>query len=135
MIGVTLTLGSVVVAAAMGSISEANGSAYAGSSVVQAASGVQLGLVYATVASSSLCPAYQGAGEGTSLTVSVFDYGTAGFTPAEFVVNSTFYGAGYQGVGPGSMAQYSVALSSCAHPSGLTIFAVDARGDEAQFGT
>lgn len=128
-----MTLGSAVVAAAMGDVSQSNGSAYLGSTAQAEAAGVQVSLVYAAVASSGSCPAFQGVNEGTSLTVALFDYGTVGFVPAEFVVNSTVYFGSYPSLNPGTMGQYPLTLASCSHPSGLTVVAVDARGDEVQF--
>lgn len=133
MIGVTLALGGVVVAAALGSAGQADRSASLGASVQQQGDGVQLSLAYAAVLSSGSCPSYQGAGEGDALSVSVFDYGTAGFTPSELVVNSTTFSGGFQPVSPGALQTYTVALGSCAHAAGLTIFLADSRGDEFQF--
>lgn len=135
MVGVTLALGSVVVAAAMASAGQADGSASLGSYVQERAAGVQLSLAYAVVPPSGSCPTYQGGGEGTALTVSLFDYGTVPFTPEELAVNSTAYAGDFQTAAPGALAQYTLSLSSCAHPSGLTIVAVDAQGDEVQLET
>ena len=133
MIGVTLTLGSVVVAAALGSAGQADRSAYHGASVQRQGERVQLSLAYAAVQSSGSCPAYQGANEGDALSFSVFDYGTTGFTPSELAVNSTTFSGGLQPVSPGAMQTYTVALGSCAHAAGLTIFLADSRGDAFQF--
>jgi hypothetical protein len=132
MIGVTLALGGVVVAAAMGGIGQADASVAMGSSLQEAVSGMQLSLVYAAVASSGSCPTYQGVNEGTLLTVSLFDYGTASFTPSVFVVNSTIYPGNYSSMSPGMMNQYLIDLRSCAHGSGLTVVATDAGGGEVQ---
>ena len=132
MVGVTLSLGGVVVAAALGTFGQAEGSASMGASLRESASGIQVSLAYATVASSMSCPVYQGVNEGTSLTVSLFDYGTVAFAPTDLIVNSTAYAGSYAPIPPGSMAMYVIGLGSCAHPSGLTIAATDAAGDEVQ---
>ena len=120
-------------AAALGSVGQADGSASIGSSVRESAAGVQLSLPYVAVTSVGSCPAYRGANEGTALSVSIFDYGTVGFTPSEIVVNSTAYAGGFQTAGPGALETYSISLAACAHASGLTILALDAMGDEFQF--
>lgn len=135
MIGVTLSIGSVVVFAATNLFGLAGNSASLGASLQQSSAGVQLGLVYAAVPASGSCGAYQGFSEGTSLQVSLYNYGTVSFTPAEFVVNSTAYLGSYGAIGPGAMSLYSVSLGSCAHSSGQTILAYDSRGDEVQVGT
>lgn len=132
MLGVTLSLGGIVVAAAVGSFGQAEGSASMGAALQDSASGVQLSLVYAAVTPSGSCPGYRGGAEGTVLTVSLFDYGAVGFAPVEFIVNSTIYPGGYPEVPPGAMGQFVVSLGSCAHASGLTIVAADAAGDEVQ---
>lgn len=132
MVGVTLSLGSVVVAAAMQSFGQAQDSASLGTSLQASASGVQIGLVYVAVAPSGSCPAYQKYNEGTSMTLALFDYGATGFTPVELVVNSTIYQGSYPVMAPGTLARYGVTLGSCAHSSGLTMVAVDAQGDEVQ---
>lgn len=135
MIGVTLALGGIVVAAAMGSAGQANASASLGSALQEEGSGVRLSLVYAVVAPSGACPPYRGVDEGTSLTVALFDYGTEGFSPAEIGVNSTLYSGGFPTASPGAMAYYTVVLGTCAHASGLTVAAIDTRGEEVQVGT
>jgi hypothetical protein len=132
MIGVTISLGSVLVAAALGSIGQAQGESSLGTSLQQSASGKELSLAYIAIAPSGPCPAYKGAEEGTAMTVSLFDYGAVGFTPAEFVVNSTIYLGSYTAISPGTMAQYTVNLGSCAHSTGQTVTAVDSEGDEVQ---
>ena len=135
MVGVTLSLGSVVVAAALGSMGQAEGSASLGAAVHESASGVQLSLVFVSVAPSGACPTQGGAEEGTSATLALFDYGSTGFAPAELMVNSTFYPGSYAPLSPGKMQEYPVLLAECAHPSGLTVLAVDAAGDEVQVGS
>lgn len=128
MVGVTLSLGSVVTAAAVGAFGQTEGAASMGASLQESAFGVRLSLVYATVAPSGGCQAY----EGTNITLALYDYGAAGFTPVELAVNSTVYGGGFQAVQPGALVLYSVALGSCAHASGQTIVVVDGEGDEVQ---
>ncbi len=135
MVGVTLSLGGAVVAAAVGTINQGDGSAALAASAQGAASGVQLSMIYATVAPSGSCPTYQGTGEGTLLTLSLFDYGTTPFAPAEVIVNSTMYAASYPVVTPGTMAQFQISLGSCAHSPGLVVFAVDSGGAEVQIET
>jgi hypothetical protein len=133
MVGVTISLGSVLVAAALGSIGQAEGASSLGASLQQAASGRELSLTYVAVASSGSCPGYAGAREGTTMTLALFDYGADGFTPVEIIVNSTIYPGNYSALSPGIMGQYTVALGACAHSTGQTITAVDALGDEVQF--
>lgn len=133
MIGVTLAVGGMVVASALGQFSLAEGSASLGASLVQSSAGVQLGLSYVAVLSSSSCPTHGGYHEGTYLTVAVYNYGSAGFTPAEFVVNSTIYQGNYATSEPGSLSAYSLSLAGCAHASGLTLVVADSSGDEVQF--
>ncbi|MDE1853619.1 MAG: hypothetical protein KGI38_07720 [Thaumarchaeota archaeon] len=135
MIGVTISVGSLVVAAASSQFGLAADSASLGSSIQQTSAEVQLGLVYVAVPPSGSCPSYQGFQEGTTLTVALFDFGSAGFSPAGFVVNSTVVLGSYGTVGPGALGQFVVALGSCAHHSGLVILAYDSAGDEVQFGT
>ncbi|MDG6909286.1 MAG: hypothetical protein JRN08_02860 [Nitrososphaerota archaeon] len=132
MLGVTLSLGSVIVGAAVGSFGQAEGGAALGASVQESASGTQLSLAYAAVAPLASCPGYQGTKEGTALTVSLFDYGTLPFTPAQFMVNSTVYGGSYPPLAPGAMGQFVVDLGSCSHTGGLTVVATDVAGDEVQ---
>lgn len=135
MVGVTLSLGSVVVAAALGTFGRAESSASLGASLQGTESGTQISLVYVSVKPSSSCPAYRGVPEGTLLTVYLFDYGGTPFSPSEFAVNSTVYAGNFSAMAPGGMGQYAVTLGSCAHPWGLTIVAADAVGDGVQFGS
>ena len=133
MVGVTLSLGSVVLAAALGAFNQSAGAESMGTSLQESASGVQVSLVYAAVAPSGSCPAYGGAREGTSLSLALFDYGTVGFAPTELTVNSTVYQGSFPAVSPGAMRLYTITLGTCAHHSGQSIGAVDAEGDEVQF--
>lgn len=135
MIGVTLSFGSVVTSAAVSQLNSTAGSSSLAASLQEASAGKQIALVYATVGSTGGCQSYRGATEGTSLTVALFDYGTTPFTPSEIVNNSTVYAGNYPTLGAGSLASYTVALGSCAHPSGQNLLAVDASGDEVQVGT
>ena len=133
MIGVTLSLGSLVAAAALGQFGLASGSASLGASIDQASSGVGLSLVYVAVSPATGCPYYQGYQEGTSATVSVYNYGSTAFAPISIVVNSTSYTANYQALGQGSLVAYPLTLATCAHASGLTLYMADSSGDGAQF--
>ncbi|MDG7010989.1 MAG: hypothetical protein JRN57_02595 [Nitrososphaerota archaeon] len=135
MIGVTLSIGSIVVVAATSQFDLASSSATLGASLREGAAETQLGLVYAAVRPSASCPAYRGYQEGTDLTVALYDLGETGFAPAGFVVNGTDYVGSYSALSPGALGEYALALGSCAHPAGLTILAYDAQGDEVQFGT
>jgi hypothetical protein len=132
MVGVTISLGSVLVAAALGSIGQAEGAASLGASLQQSASGRELSLTYDMVEPSGSCPRYMGATEGTTMTLALFDYGADAFAPVEIIVNSTIHQGNFSALSPGTMGQYTVALGSCAHAAGQTITLVDALGDEAQ---
>jgi hypothetical protein len=133
MIGVTISVGSFVAAAALNQFGLASGSASTGASVQQNAAGIRLGLSYVAVLSSPSCPHYGGSNEGTALTLALYDFGTESYVPTEFIVNSTFYSGAYPSVGPESFQTFSLTLAGCAHGSGLTITALDAVGDGAQF--
>lgn len=135
MVGVTISLGSVLVAAALGSIGQAQGASSLGASLQRSASGKELSLTYIAVASSGSCPDYMGAAEGTQMTLALFDYGSNGFTPVEFIVNSTIHPGAYPGLSPGTMGQYTVNLGGCAHSSGQTVTVVDSEGDAVQVGS
>ncbi|MDG6920072.1 MAG: hypothetical protein JRN59_00910 [Nitrososphaerota archaeon] len=135
MIGVTLSLGSLVVAAATSQFGLASDSASAEAALSERTAGVQVALVYSAVMPSTACPDYQGAQEGENLTLALYDYGADGFTPTGFVVNSTVVTGGFGALGPGSLAVFDVPLGACAHPSGASVAAFDAAGDEVQFET
>ncbi|MCL5672576.1 MAG: hypothetical protein JRN13_03120 [Nitrososphaerota archaeon] len=135
MIGVTLSLGSMVVAAATSQFGLASGSASVGASLRESSAGTQVALVYSTVSPSSACPAYQGIQEGPNLTLALYDYGSAAFTPAGFVVNSTLISGGFPPLDPGSLVAFHITLGGCAHPSGQTVVAFDAAGGEVQVET
>ena len=135
MIGDTLSLGSLVVAAATGQFGLVSDTASLSASLRENSAGVQIGLVYAAVPPGATCPSYRGYQEGTELVIALYDYGSAGFAPSGFVVNSTVYGGVFAPSGPGALATYTIALSACAHQSGLTVFAYDALGEVVQFET
>jgi hypothetical protein len=135
MVGVTISLGSVLVAAALGTIGQAEGATSLGESLQQSASGRELSLTFVTVASSGTCPSYMGADEGTTMTVALFDYGADSFAPVEIIVNATIYPGSYTALSPGTMSQYAVPLEGCAHSTGQTITVVDAQGGEVQVAT
>ena len=132
MVGVTLSLGSIVTAAAVGAFGQTEGAASMGASLQESAFGVRLSLAYATVAPSGACQVYRGTGEGTTITLALYNYGALGFTPVELAVNSTVYSGAFQVDRPGALALYSVSLASCAHASGQTVVALDGEGDEVQ---
>ena len=135
MIGVTLSFGSLVVAAATSQFGLASDSAAAGAALGESSAEVQVSLAYATVSPSQGCPAYRGAQEGQNLTLVLYDYGAAAFAPAGFVVNSTLHPGAFAALGPGSLGEFQVPLGACAHPSGQTVVAFDASGDEVQLET
>jgi hypothetical protein len=134
LVGVTLSLGSLVVSAATNQFSIASGTASLGERIGQEAASVQLAFVYSTTAL-GLCNSYGGSPEGTTLTVALFDYGSGSFTPTGFVVNSTVISGSYATASPGELVQYAISLGACAHSSGQTLVAFDASGDEVQFET
>lgn len=133
MIGVTLSVGSLVTYTAMSQSGLAAGSASLGGALQQSEAGTQLALSYVAVVPSGSCPVYRGFNEGTSLTVALYNYGTGSFTPYEFVVNSTVYQGSYSVLSPGNIATYTVTALGCLHGSGLAILALDVSGGEAQF--
>ena len=135
MVGVTISLGSVLVAGALGSIGQAQGGSSLGASLELSASGKEISLAYVAVGASGSCPTYRGAGEGTEMTLALFDYGAVGFTPVEFVVNSTILQGSYPALAPGTMGEYVVNVGSCAHSTGQTVIAIDSEGDEVQVET
>jgi hypothetical protein len=137
LIGVTLSLGGLVTAAAVSQFGLQSNSASVAGSVADASAGKLVSLVYATVApgSGGCSTIYQGTADGTSFTVVLFDYGNAKFAPATIVVNSTQYSGPYVALQPGGMAQYSLTLGGCAHPSGQTLLIEDLTGDEVQVET
>ncbi len=141
MMGVTVSFGGFVAAAA---INQFNLSTYTGSlasSVQQATAGKLISFVYFTVAPGSGTPScsttYQGVTEGKTSTLSLYNYGTASLNPTELFVNGTleYSGTGLGNIVPASLTTYTLTLSSCAHPTGQTILLVDAYGDELQLGT
>jgi len=135
MIGVTLSVGGAVVSSAMNQFGTVAYNGSVGASLQRSSLGVQVGLVYAAVASSGGCPAYQGNNEGTGLSVALYNFGSTTFRPALFVVNSTVFAGTYAALNPHGMSVYAIGLGSCAHTGGQTIVAVDNQGDELQFGS
>ncbi len=134
-IGVTLSFGSIVVAAAGTQFGAEGNASSLGSSLAQTSAGIQVGLVYAAVSPSLSCPQYRSFNEGTSLTLALYDFGSAPLSPAGLVVNSTVYVGGFPTVPAGGMAQVTLTLTSCAHSSGQTVVMFDSAGDEAQIET
>ncbi len=132
MIGVTLSLGSIVAAAALSQFGLANGAATADSTARQSAASVELGLVYVAVSPSGSCPVYEGNPEGSTLKVSLYNYGAAPFSPSEFMVNSSVYPGAYPTLGAGSLGSFTISLGGCAHSSGQTLLVLDTAGEGAQ---
>lgn len=135
MMGVTLSLGGLVVAGASGQFGNASNSANLGASLQQGETGVQASLVFSAVTPSGSCPFYRGFQEGTALTIGLFDYGSTALNPSGFVVNSTVYSGTFSAATPGLLTQYSLTLTGCAHVSGQTILIFDPSGVEIQVGT
>ena len=135
MIGVTLALGGAVASSALGQFSMADSSSSLGAAAQEAASRVQVSLVYLVAASSGSCPVYEGYHEGTSLAIAVYNYGGAPFTPVAVALNGTLYYASYSELGPGTMGTYTLTSGTCMHSSGQTVALGDASGDEVQFAT
>jgi hypothetical protein len=135
MIGVTLSLGSMVVAAATSQFGLASDSASAGAALSEDSVGVQVSLAYSTVSPSSACPSYRGTQEGPTLELALYDYGAVGFAPAGFVVNSTIIDGDFAPITPGSLVVFNVPLGACAHPSGQTVVVFDSAGEEVQVET
>ena len=143
MIGVTLSVGGFVTVDAINQFSLAQDSASTAALVQQASAGKLVSLVYDTVTQGSggCTAAYEGYTEGVTLTVALYNYGTVVFTPSEVFDNATLVsssnwsGAPSSNVTPGGMTTFTMALASCAHPSGQTLLLVDSYGDEVQLGT
>ncbi len=135
MIGVTLLVGAVVVLSATNQFGLVANAESVGASIQRSASGVQVALVYAEVASSKSCPSYQGINEGTTLSISLYNFGSTQFNPSIIAVNATAYSGSFPTIGPQGIGYYSVGLGSCAHSGGQTIVAIDPTGDELQFGS
>jgi hypothetical protein len=128
-VGVTLAMGGAVAAAALGEFGLADGAASLGATLDQSSAEVQLGLVYAVASPSGSCPNFGGYHEGTALSVSVYDYGAASFTPAEVFVNGTAYPGNYPTVQPTGLGTIALTLAVCAHPSGQTLLLVNSVGN------
>lgn len=135
MIGVTLSLGSLVSVAALGQFTQAAGGSSLGASMDVHAAGTLVSLLYVAVPPSDSCPSYGGAREGTSITVSVYDYGTQGFAPSLLAVNSSAFPGAYPELLPGAMGTFTVPLGTCAHASGETVALADPSGEVFQFET
>lgn len=137
MVGVTLSLGGAVTAAAMSQYGMQTSSASVSGSVEQASVGKLVSLVYAQVSpgSGGCTRTYYGATEGDTLTLDLFDYGPSAFTPSVIVINSTLFASDYPALLPGGMTAYALTLPECAHASGQTILLEDSRGDEVEIGT
>lgn len=138
MMSLTLTFGTTLTGLALGQFGAVSNSGSVGASIDQQSSGTQIAYLFDTVSSQAGCPLYGGAPEGTVLSLTIFDYGSAKFTPTQLVVNSTLYFGSFPASLPGAMSTLSLTLTpsgSCAHPSGQTVLLVDTNGDEVQFAT
>lgn len=135
MIGVTLALGGAVASSALSQFSMADSSSSLGAADQVAAAQTQVSLVYLVAASSGSCPAYDGYHEGTSVTIAVYNYGGAPFSPAAIALNGTIYFGSYAQLGPGTLGTYTVVSATCVHSSGQTVVIEDSSGDEVQFAT
>ena len=132
MVGVTLAMGSMVAAAALGQFGLSNGSAAESAALMQSASGVDLSLVFVSVSSSGSCPQFGGYNEGTTITVSIFNYGVSAFTPSEIMDNSSVFSGAYPTTAPGSLGEYTLDLGRCSHSAGQTLLALDSTGEGFQ---
>jgi hypothetical protein len=149
MIGVTLSFGGLVTAAAVDQFSATTGGESLAASAQQASVGKQISLVYGTVtAGSGGCTStYRGPdgntyAEGKTYTLVLYDFGSASFTPGEVFDNGTLLAVeGYATIAssqPGqspSPVSNTLTLTACAHPAGQTFLLVDASGDEITVGT
>jgi len=135
MIGVTLSVGSVVIFSVMNQFGLVANADAAEAYLQNSAPGTRVALVYLAVASSKACPTYQGSYEGTSLAVSLYNFGTSDFHPAELVVNATVFAGNFETLTPGSMSVYTIDVGSCTHSSGQSVIALDALGDEILVGS
>jgi hypothetical protein len=137
MVGVTLSLGSLVTGIALGAFGTAASSATFADSLQQQDAGKEVAFVDASVGTPASCPSYQGVQEGQTLTFALFNYGSAAFTPDEVLLNGTvYYSSSFQPLAAGAMGTYQVALvppGACAHPTGQSILLTDASGVEFQF--
>jgi hypothetical protein len=136
MIGVTLVFGGFITATAVSQFGLASLSASLGAGAQEASAGKLVTLVYGAATPSGSCPIRGGVNEGTTYVVALFNYGTTSFTPSEVFVNNTLYtGGGYGTVSAGSLATFTLTVSSCAHSSGQTLLFADSQGDEVQVAT
>jgi hypothetical protein len=143
MVGVTLSFGSVITAAAVQQFNAStSGEAFA-ASAEQASVGKQISLVYGTVVAGSggCTTTYKGPDggtytEGKSYTLVLYNYGSVPFTPDEVFDNGTLLAVGaYSTVPASGLASNTLTLVSCAHPAGQTILLVDSSGVEISVGT
>ncbi len=135
MIGITLSFGGLVTVAAVGEYTASAGSASLGSALQVSSSGVQVSFVYAFTASPGSCPTYDGAPEGTSLTVAIYDYGTSSFAPVLLADNSTLFTGNFAQLSPGTLQTYTLSESVCVHASGQTVALAGSTGKEVEVGT
>jgi hypothetical protein len=143
MVGVTLSFGSIVTAAAIQEFNASAGGAYLVASAEQSAVGKQISLVYGTVSAGSggCTTTYKGPDggtytEGKAYTLVLYDYGSVPFTPDEVFDNGTLLAVGgYSTIPASGLASNALTLAACAHPAGQTFLLVDSSGVEISFGT
>jgi len=139
MLGVTISLGSVVTGLVANQFNLTATTAAAGAAGDENSAGIQLSYVFAVTSSTEGCPTYGGVPGGTVLEVTIYDYGSTGFTPTTVVVNGTvYYSQAFPTVPAGGMTTYRLALApggTCAHPWGQTMLMADGGGNVFQFET
>jgi len=139
MLGITISMGSVVTGLLANQFGLTTTTAGAGATSDENSAGIQLSFVFATASSTGGCPAYRGASGGTVLEFAVFDYGSSGFSPTTVVINGTvYYSPAFPPIPPGAMMTYRLTLDpagTCAHSWGQTVLMIDAGGDAFQFET
>ncbi len=138
MVGVTISFGGVVTAAAVSQFNLSAASSSIASGVQASSSGKQVSLVYGTVQSpgSGGCTSvYGGYAEGTAYSLALYNYGSVSFVPLQVFLNGTLLAGGpYAPISPGYSTTYSLTLP-CAHPSGQLFLLLDSAGDEIQVAT
>jgi hypothetical protein len=136
MISITLSFGGTVAGLALGQFGQANSSGAVALSVQEKSALSEVAFVYAAASQTSGCPIFQGASEGATLNVTLFDYGDAPFAPVEAILNGTLHVSDFNTVRPGSMGWVAVPLGgACAHADGQNVVLADAHGGEIQFVT
>ena len=138
MLGVTLSFGGLVAGLALSQFGTASAAASVGAGQQADMIGTQVSYLVSAVSVPGVCPTYQGAAEGTALTVYIFDYGTQPFAPSLGAVNGTLYTLNQGPIAAGLSGGVTFSLlpsGTCAHQGGQTIILTDSQGDETQFVT